>query len=117
MYSVSIDSCIEKLSSYVNKQANIYALGCLLPTATWGVYQPFKDHSRELCNPITNEPITIWIVGHIASTWFTHGNVPEKQASVTIVPLSDALATQSTRLIARLTVPPAGIDIVLHLHV
>ena len=117
MYSVSINSCIEKLSSYVNKQANVYTLSCLLPTTTWGVYQPFKDHSRKLCNPITNEPITIWIIGHIASTWFTCGNMPEKQVLVTIIPLSDALAMQSTRLIARLTVPPAGIDIVFHLQV
>lgn len=117
LYWVSINSCINKLSSYVNKQANIYALSCLLPTATWGVYQPFNDHLCELCNPVTNESITIWIISHITSTWFVHGSMPEKQVSITIIPLSDALASQSTQLIMGLTVPPSSIDFVFLSHV
>ena len=48
-------------------------------------------------------------MGHIASTWFVCSNIPEKQASIMVVPLSDMLAFQSTRLLAGLSVPPIGI--------
>ena len=61
---------INTLSQYVNKTANVYTLGHILLSATWGKYQPSNDHSKELCNPVTNKVVVIWIVGHIITTWF-----------------------------------------------
>ncbi|KAG2084533.1 uncharacterized protein F5147DRAFT_659796 [Suillus discolor] len=69
------------LMSYMNSKANIYALGKLLPTATWGQYKPVNDHSKVLCDPATGEPITIWVVGRIAKMWFMKSGKPETQQS------------------------------------
>jgi hypothetical protein len=97
---------INTLSKYVNESANVYTLGNVLPTATWGKYHPSNDHSKELCNPTMNEVVVIWIVGHIVSTWFQcDGFPPEKQASITIMPLSDELRNEMARLLAGLSIP------------
>ncbi|KAF8131103.1 hypothetical protein EV363DRAFT_1296544 [Boletus edulis] len=79
---------INTLSSFVNREANVYALGSILPTVTWGLYEPFQDHRCQLCNPLTNIPIVVWMVGHIGSMWFLKQGKPEKQAAVTVIPLS-----------------------------
>ncbi|KAF8443748.1 hypothetical protein L210DRAFT_792043, partial [Boletus edulis BED1] len=97
---------INALSSFVDKEANVYALGSILLTATWGSYQPFKDHRDLLCNPVTNVPIVVWTVGHIASAWFLKRGVPEKQAAVTVIPLSNMLGAQTSRLLGGLAIPP-----------
>ena len=102
-------SCLRRintLSSFVDKQAHVYALGRILSTATWGKYAPFTDHRSELCNPITNEPIVIWTVGHVASTWFERNGELEKQASITVIPLSDSLQSQTSKLLNGLAYPP-----------
>lgn len=98
-------SRLEQLSVYINKAADIYALPRLLPTATWGTYQPGNDQRNSLCNPATNRPITIWIIGHIVSVWFAKDGVPDRQGSVTIVPLSTELTEQTGQLLARLSGP------------
>ncbi|KAF8447507.1 hypothetical protein L210DRAFT_850004, partial [Boletus edulis BED1] len=97
---------IKTLSSYINKDANVYALGKLLPTATWGIFQPQADRRNEMCDPATNDPIIIWTVGHVASSWFTKNGEPERQASLTVVPVSHSLAEQYTLLLAALSTPP-----------
>ncbi|KAF8451060.1 hypothetical protein L210DRAFT_791156, partial [Boletus edulis BED1] len=96
---------INTLSSFVNREANVYALGSILPTATWGSYEPFQDHRHQLCNPLTNIPIVVWMVGHIGSMWFLKQGKPEKQAAVTVIPLSHSLAAQTTRLLGGLANP------------
>ncbi|KAG1839202.1 hypothetical protein DFJ58DRAFT_859695 [Suillus subalutaceus] len=96
---------LQKLSEYTNAKANIYALGRLLPTATWGQYKPINDRSKVLCNPATNEPLTIWVVGQIAKMWFTKFGNLEKQATIMIMPLSKSLAQQSTLLLAKMSSP------------
>ena len=99
---------IHTLSSFVDKTAHVYALGKILPTATWRTYQPFGDHRSELCNPVTNDPIVVWTVGHVASAWFLRNGYPEKQASITIVPLSHTLMHQTACLLNGLASPPIG---------
>ncbi|KAG2133025.1 hypothetical protein DEU56DRAFT_914044 [Suillus clintonianus] len=101
---------LHKLSEYTNTHANIYALGKLLPTATWGQYRPINDRSKILCDPATGEPLTIWIVGRIAKMWFTKFGNPEKQASMTIMPLSKTLAQQSGILLAKMSNPIMSIN-------
>jgi hypothetical protein len=97
---------INTLSKYVNKSANVCTLGNVLPTTTWGKYHPSNDHSKELCNPTTNEVVVIWIVGHIVSMWFQRdGFPPEKQASITIMPLSDELRDEMACLLVGLSIP------------
>lgn len=96
---------LRKLSEYTNPKASVYALGKLLPTATWGQYKPINDRSKVLCDPATGEPLTIWIVGSIAKMWFAKSGVPENQASITIMPLSKTLAQQSAILLAKLSNP------------
>lgn len=96
---------LRKLSQYENAKANIYALAKLLPTATWGQYKPVNDRSKVLCDPATGDPITIWAVGKIAKMWFTKRGIPEKQATLTIVPLSKTLAQQSALLLAKFSNP------------
>ncbi|KAG9312346.1 hypothetical protein JVU11DRAFT_7664 [Chiua virens] len=53
-----------------------------------------------------NKPITIWTIGHLASVWFLKNEEPEKQASITIVPLLESLAQQTVKLMNGLAVPP-----------
>jgi hypothetical protein len=96
---------LHKLSEYTNSKAGIYALGKLLPTATWGQYKPVNDHSKILCDPATGEPLTIWIVGQIAKMWFTKSGNPERQALLTIMLLSKSLAQQSATLLAKMSNP------------
>ncbi|KAG2148933.1 hypothetical protein DEU56DRAFT_729896, partial [Suillus clintonianus] len=81
---------LKTLSEYSNAKANIYALGKLLPTATWGPYKPINDRSKILCDPATGEPLTIWVVGRIAKMWFMKQGKPENQASITAI-LFDAV--------------------------
>ncbi|KAF8133834.1 hypothetical protein EV363DRAFT_1295276 [Boletus edulis] len=70
-YNKVLQQRIKTLSSYINKDAIVYALGKLLPTTTWGIFQPQANRRNELCDPATNDPIIIWTVGHVASSWFT----------------------------------------------
>ncbi|KAG1780908.1 hypothetical protein EV702DRAFT_1250415 [Suillus placidus] len=104
-YNEVLIAHLHKLSEYTNQKANIYAIGKLLPTATWGQYKPINDHSKVLCDPATGEPLTIWVVGKIAKMWFAKFGVPENQASITVMPLSKTLAQQSTILLAKLSSP------------
>ncbi|KAG1851052.1 hypothetical protein DFJ58DRAFT_729033 [Suillus subalutaceus] len=104
-YPDSLKIHLYKLSNYINQRANIYALGKLLPTTTWGQYKLVNDRSKILCDPATGEPLTIWVVGHITCKWFTRQGVPENQASITMLPLSQNLAQQSAQLLAKLSNP------------
>ncbi|KAG1721641.1 hypothetical protein EDB19DRAFT_1917167 [Suillus lakei] len=99
-----------KLSEYTNSTANVYALGKLLPTATWGQYKPVNDCSKILCNPANGEPLTIWVVGKISKMWFTKFGNPERQASMTIMPLSKTLAQQSALLLAKMSSPALSVN-------
>ncbi|KAG1807357.1 hypothetical protein EV424DRAFT_1543904 [Suillus variegatus] len=101
---------LRKLSGYTNAKANIYALGKLLPTATWGQYNPVNDRSKILCNPATGEPLTLWVVGRIARMWFTKFGAPENQASLTVMPLSKSLGQQSAILLAKMSSPTLNIN-------
>ncbi|KAG6369644.1 hypothetical protein JVT61DRAFT_14140 [Boletus reticuloceps] len=85
---------IYQLSNYAKKQANVYSNSNILPAATWGKYHSLSDRSKQLCNPESNEVLTIWITGHIVSTWFERDGYPDKQASVMIMPLSEELRSQ-----------------------
>ncbi|KAG6376681.1 hypothetical protein JVT61DRAFT_1690 [Boletus reticuloceps] len=106
-YDQQLRDRLQKLSEYVNKEANIYALGKLLPTATWGTFQPLADRRDQLCNPSTNEPLIVWTVGHITTTWFTRNGEPEKQVSICVIPLSQSLADQYNKLVGGLSLPQA----------
>ncbi|KAG1871363.1 hypothetical protein DFJ58DRAFT_722786 [Suillus subalutaceus] len=96
---------LRKLSEYTNSKANIYALGKLLPTATWGQYKPINNRSKVLCDPATGDPITIWVVGRIAKMWFMRFGKPESRVTLTIMPLSRTLAHQSVLLLAKFSTP------------
>ncbi|KAF8125573.1 hypothetical protein EV363DRAFT_1175744, partial [Boletus edulis] len=93
--------------TYINKEAKIYSLSNLLPTATWGAFIPLTDHSNELCNPSTNLPVIMWTVRHIATTWFIRNGEPERQASITVIPLSQNLLEQYNLLVGGLSLPPS----------
>lgn len=99
------DRRLRELSVYVNKKSETYALAKLPPTATWGTYMPGDDHRKELCNPTTNKPLVIWIVGHIVSLWFARNGIPERQGSITVLPLSTELGKQGVRLLSMFSNP------------
>ncbi|KAI6145137.1 hypothetical protein BKA82DRAFT_4424707 [Pisolithus tinctorius] len=63
-YPTTLKSHIEKLISFENPRSNIYSLAALLPTASWGRNDPYTDRSKMLCDPVSNEPLLIWMVGH-----------------------------------------------------
>ncbi|KAG2155402.1 hypothetical protein DEU56DRAFT_750966 [Suillus clintonianus] len=104
-YDEALKARLKILSEYTNAKANIYALGKLLPTATWGPYKPINDRSKILCDPATGEPLTIWVIGRIAKMWFMKQGKPENQASITVLPLSQTLAKQSGLLLAKFSNP------------
>lgn len=96
---------INLLADYVKKSANVYSLGNILPTTTWGKFHATHDHSKELGNPATNKPIIVWIVGHIVTLWFQKDGMPDKQASVSVTSLADSLCVQMLKLLAGLSIP------------
>lgn len=73
--------------------------------AQWGRSDPYTDHSKILCNPVTDEPILIWMVGHISSTWFLRNHEPDRQCSVTIVPISKTAGRCANQLICGFSQP------------
>ncbi|KIN94055.1 hypothetical protein M404DRAFT_35428 [Pisolithus tinctorius Marx 270] len=97
--------CLQTLSTYSNVDTNTFALRHLLANASWGMTTAFDDHSKLLCNPKTNEPINIWILGHISSTWFIKNDEPDNQCSMTILPLSSDLGQYANQLILALSTP------------
>ncbi|KAG2145273.1 hypothetical protein DEU56DRAFT_754129 [Suillus clintonianus] len=109
-YDDALIDRLRKLSEYTNSTANVYVLGKLLPTATWGQYKPVNDRSKILCNPANGEPLTIWVVGKISKMWFTKFGNPERQASITIMPLSKTLAQQSALLVAKMSSPALSVN-------
>ncbi|KAG1799146.1 hypothetical protein EV424DRAFT_1352390 [Suillus variegatus] len=109
-YNDALKLRLQKLSEYTNPKANIYALGKLLPTATWGPYKPVNDRSKMLCDPATGEPLTIWVVGRIAKMWFVKQGRPESQASITVLPLSQSLARQSGLLLTKFSNPTLSLN-------
>ncbi|KAG6372683.1 hypothetical protein JVT61DRAFT_7446 [Boletus reticuloceps] len=76
-----------------------------------------SNHSKILCNPATNNMIIIWIIGHVVSTWFQNNGWVEKQALITVMPLSDELRTQTACLLAGLSVPHEGTHFRKCMHV
>ncbi|KIJ58987.1 hypothetical protein HYDPIDRAFT_33645 [Hydnomerulius pinastri MD-312] len=108
VYGESLQRRMLTVASYVNTKANVYSIGRLLPSATWGRYDPFADHSLELCNPVTGAPLTVWVPGHIVATWFVCDGEPDKQASVTVAPLAHAVTIQTSHLIAKLSTPASS---------
>ncbi|KAI6001856.1 hypothetical protein EDD15DRAFT_2361184 [Pisolithus albus] len=106
MYSPALVTRLQTLSTYENPAANVYALARIPFPSTWGKNDPYTNHSKILCNPTSDEPILLWIVGHISSTWFMRNNEPDRQCSVTIVPLSKDLSHYANRLICGFSSPP-----------
>ncbi|KAH7918545.1 hypothetical protein BV22DRAFT_1051663 [Leucogyrophana mollusca] len=104
-YSDALKKRILIISNYVNAAANVYSVGCILPTATWGPYQPFNDKSKVLVNPATGEPVLLWIIGKITRTWFTKNGMADRQASVNLACLSESLSRQTARLLAAFSTP------------
>ncbi|KAI6154727.1 hypothetical protein BKA82DRAFT_4010505 [Pisolithus tinctorius] len=102
---------LQTLSTYSNVDANTFALRHLLANASWGMTTAFDDHSKLLCNPKTNEPINIWILGHISSTWFIKNGEPDNQCSVTILPLSSDLGQYANQLISALSTPALPVNV------
>ncbi|KAF8120866.1 hypothetical protein EV363DRAFT_1302647 [Boletus edulis] len=102
-YNEELKRRIDVISHFANDNANVYALGKIPLISTWGTYSPMNDHTNEICNPNTNEPIIVWIVGHLTSVWFIRQGEPDRQASITVMPLSDALADQGTRMISAMS--------------
>ncbi|KIN94081.1 hypothetical protein M404DRAFT_35383 [Pisolithus tinctorius Marx 270] len=92
---------IKLLSTYSNQDANTFVLGQILPSATWGTTDPYEDRSKILCNPSTNEPVNIWILGHITSTWFMKSGAPDNQCAVTILTLSSNLGQYANLLLSK----------------
>ncbi|KAI6156902.1 hypothetical protein BKA82DRAFT_25993 [Pisolithus tinctorius] len=105
-YPMALTSRIEKLMAFENPRSNIYSLATLLPTASWGRNDPYSNRSKMLCNPVSNEPILIWMVGHVSATWFLRNGQPDRQCSVTIVPLFKHLCQQALRLLSGFSHPP-----------
>ncbi|KIO05051.1 hypothetical protein M404DRAFT_25678 [Pisolithus tinctorius Marx 270] len=101
---------LQMLSTYSNVDANTFALGHLLPNATWGTTTAFDDRSKLLCNPKTNEPINIWILGHISSTWFLKNGDPDNQCSVTVLLLSSNLGQYANQLVSEFSTPMLPIN-------
>lgn len=96
---------IEILSTYSNSEANTFALGRIPPSATWGITDPYDDRSKILCNPNTNEPVNIWILGHITNTWFMKDGSPNSQCSITILPLSTKIGQYANVLLSEFSNP------------
>ncbi|KAG1856867.1 hypothetical protein C8R48DRAFT_674831 [Suillus tomentosus] len=109
-YNDKLRARIGKLSTFSNAKAGVFALGCLLPNATWGPYKAVGDRSKMICDPMTGEPLTVWVVGHIARLWFMRQGCPENQASITVIPLSQTLAQQSATLLAKLSKPQTIVE-------
>ncbi|KAG1753301.1 hypothetical protein EDB19DRAFT_1824047 [Suillus lakei] len=53
-YDEALKAWLKTLSEYTNAKADIYALGKLLPTATWGPYRPINDRSKILFPQLAN---------------------------------------------------------------
>ncbi|KAI6004019.1 hypothetical protein EDD15DRAFT_2222031 [Pisolithus albus] len=105
-YSPTLVNRLETLSVYENQTANVYSLARLPPSACWGKNDPYTNRSKVLCNPATDDAILIWVIGHISSMWFLKNNEPDRQCSVTIVPLSRDLGRYANRLICGFSSPP-----------
>ncbi|KAG2108801.1 hypothetical protein BD769DRAFT_1392701 [Suillus cothurnatus] len=88
------------LLEYTNPKANIYALGKLLPTVTWGPYKLVNDWSKILCDPATGEPLTIWIVARKSG----------EAGNNNIMPLSQTLAKQSGLLLTKFLNPVLSLN-------
>ncbi|KIO04759.1 hypothetical protein M404DRAFT_25872 [Pisolithus tinctorius Marx 270] len=103
--SEALQNRIRAISSYRNEHANTYAIGHLPWTATWGRADPYNDRSKELCDAINYERLTIWIPGHISHVWFLKNGAPDNQCSVSVLPLSDAVGRYADQLICGLSTP------------
>ncbi|KAI5997054.1 hypothetical protein EDD15DRAFT_2162947 [Pisolithus albus] len=99
-------SRLETLSTYENSTANVYSLARIPLSCCWGKHNPYTNHSKILCNPASDEPVLVWLMGHISSTWFMRNSEPDRQCSVTIVPLSRDLSRYANRLLCGFSSPP-----------
>ncbi|KAI5999552.1 hypothetical protein EDD15DRAFT_2362796 [Pisolithus albus] len=108
-YSPALLRRLETLSVYENPSANVYSLARIPPSSCWGKNDPYTNHSKILCNPTTDELILIWLVRHISSMWFMRNGEPDRQCSVTVVPLSKDLSHYANRLICGFSSPPLSL--------
>lgn len=84
----------------------LYGISMLPKDTHWGRKTDFENKERMLCDPATNKPYLIWIVGRISATWFVERGEHAEKPSVTIIPVDIEDATVTTGLLTRLAKPP-----------
>lgn len=103
-------SRLAKMLVYTNEAEGIYALSRVpIRRLEWG---STELTIMRLCTPRTNKPITVWVVGSIASLWFfdpREGELNEK-VSIGVKPLTNHAMNVGKRILERLSQPASGED-------
>jgi hypothetical protein len=77
-----------------------YAIGTLPHDVSWGQTKEFDDKAAILCQPGTNNPCTIWILGKASKMWFYDRGSPANQVSITIIPLNPEDGVTAKKLLS-----------------
>ena len=93
-------------ANYVNPDRHIFSFDLLPASAAWGHKIPFDDKSGVLCDPDTNEPYVLWLIGRASNLWFFNSNMEaQNRVNISIVPLTVGTSYHARRLLTQLSNP------------
>ncbi|KAJ6601243.1 hypothetical protein DFH09DRAFT_559161 [Mycena vulgaris] len=88
----------------------IYSAQNLPADCIWGSESAFGNLSKILCQKDTAQPISIWVVGEVASAWmFQRNGDPADRAAINFVPLSPEMRQICATQLRELSVPVASV--------
>lgn len=93
-------------AAYLNKR--LFSISMLPSVARWGRRTDFQNTERVLCDPDSNKPYLIWLVGRVSFAWFVERGEYAEKPNITIIPVDAADATLTASWLTRLAKPARG---------
>ncbi|KAJ7442828.1 hypothetical protein B0H11DRAFT_2251288 [Mycena galericulata] len=77
-----------KLATFADPERAVFAITKLPGDVDWGLPTAFNNASNFLCGKGTSKPVSVWILGEVASTWwFDRDGFPAQRIALSVQPL------------------------------
>lgn len=93
-------------AAYSNKR--LFSISMLPSDARWGRRTDFENKERVLCDPASNKPYLVWLVGRVSFAWFVERGEYAEKPNITIIPVDVGDATLTASWLTRLAKPARG---------
>lgn len=102
----NFNSRLRSITNFSDRKRGIYAVQNAPRDANWGVPSAFNNTASILCHKGTSFPVTLWIVGEMAESWFfDRDGEPAARVTTAILPLDPDIRRICAEQICTLSEP------------